>query len=197
MLMNEQEFIRVLKNRLEGTLPEDELDDIVSDYSEHFTIGKANGRTEEELWRSLGSPEDVAREIRVMHLVKKAEDVRSCKNIFHAVIATLGLGLFNLVFVLVPFILLVVMLLVVFIIGIIVAFSGLVGFFSSLLQILGFSAYSLWFSPAAGVFFSIGMTSTGLLLVIGDYYLGRLFYHIGIRYLKWNIRVIMGTEDAA
>ena len=75
MLQNEQEFIRILRSRLEGTLPKDELEDILSDYTEHFSIGKANGRTDEELWRSLGSPEDVAREIRVMHLVKKAEDV--------------------------------------------------------------------------------------------------------------------------
>src|SRR5512136_1889363 len=118
MLQNEQEFIRILRSRLEGTLPQEELEDIVSDYAEHFRIGKANGRTDEELWRSLGSPEDVAREIRIMHLVKKAENVRSCRNIFHAVVATLGLGLFNLVFVLVPFILLVVMLLVVFIMGV-------------------------------------------------------------------------------
>ena len=197
MLLNEQEYIRIIRSRLEGTLPTEELDDLISDYSEHFSIGKANGRTDEELWRSLGSPEDVAREIRVMHLVKKAEDVRSCRNIFHAVIATLGLGLFNLVFVLMPFILLVVMLLVFFGIGVLIAFFGLAGVIFSLLQILGFSAFSIWLSPLAGVFFSIGMTSTGLLMVIGDYYLARFFYHVGIRYLKWNISVIMGTECAA
>jgi uncharacterized membrane protein len=197
MLQNEQEYIRILKSRLEGTLPRDELDDIVSDYSEHFSIGKANGRTDEELWRSLGSPEDVAREIRVMHLVKKAEDDRSCRNIFHAVVATLGLGLFNLVFVLVPFMLLVVMLFVILIIGTMIAFFGFTGIVYALLQILGFSCCSIWLSPAAGVFFSIGMTSTGLLMVIGDYYLARFCYLGCIRYLKWNISVITGTESEA
>jgi uncharacterized membrane protein len=196
MLQNEQEYIRILKNRLEGTLKKDELDDILSDYTEHFSIGKANGRTDEELWRSLGSPEDVAREIRVMHLVKKAEDVRSCRNIFHAVIATLGLGLFNLVFVLVPFIILVMMLLVIFMIGVFITFSGLASVVYSLLQILGFSAFSIWLSPLAGAFFSIGMTTTGLLIVIGNYYLARFFSHVGIRYLKWNISVITGTESS-
>jgi uncharacterized membrane protein len=196
MLQNEQQYIRILRSRLEGTLPKDELDDIISDYSEHFTIGKANGRTDEELWRSLGSPEDVARELRVMHLVKKAEDDRSCRNIFHAVVATLGLGLFNLVFVLVPFIILVVMLLVIFILGVFITFSGLAAVVYSLLQILGFSTFSIWLSPLAGVFISIGMTTTGLLIVIGSYYLARFFSHVGIRYLKWNIRVITGTESA-
>jgi len=197
MLQNEQEYIRILRNRLEGTIPKDELDDIISDYSEHFSIGNANGRTDGELWKSLGSPEDVAREIRVMHLVKKAEDNRSCRNIFHAVVATLGLGLFNLVFVLAPFILLVVILLMIFIIGVMVAFSGVAGIIYSLLQLVGFSGFSVWLSPLAGAFISIGMISTGLLMVIGDYYLSRLCYHTCIRYLKWNIRVITGTESTS
>ena len=197
MLQNEQEYIRILNTRLEGTLPKNELDDILSDYTEHFSIGKANGRTDEELWRSLGSPEDVAREIRVMHLVKKAEDVRSCRNIFHAAVATLGLGLFNLVFVLVPFILLVLMLLFVFIIGVIFAIFGPVAFVSSVFQLAGRSAFAIWLSPVAGLFIATGMTSLGLLLVIGDYYLARFFYHVGIKYLKWNISTITGTEYAA
>jgi uncharacterized membrane protein len=197
MLQNEQEYIRLLRNRLEGTLPADELDDLLMDYSEHFRMGKANGRSDEELWRSLGSPDDVAREIKAVHLVKKAEDVRSCSNIFHAVIATLGLGLFNLVFVLVPFMLLLVMLLVVFIIGVIFAVFGPVAFIWSVLNLAGVGVSDVWLSPLAGIFISIGITSLGLLLVMGDYYLARFFYHMGIRYLKWNIGVIKGTEDVA
>ena len=197
MLQTESEFIRVLKDRLKGTLDPVELDDIVSDYAEHFRMGKESGRTDEELWRSLGSPDDIAREIRAMHLVKRAESNRSCKNIIHAVLATLGLGLFNLVVVLAPFLLLVLMLFVVFIIGVMTTFAGITGIIWSLLQLAGLSAFSVWYSPLAGVFISIGMTTTGLLMVIGDYYLARFFYRIGIQYLKWNIRVITGTEDSA
>jgi len=197
MLQNEQEYIRILRSRLEGTLPTDELEDIISDYSEHFTMGKENGRTDGELWSSLGSPEDVARELRVMHLVKKAEDDRSCKNIFHAVVATLGLGLFNLVFVLVPFILLVVMLLMIFVIGVLFTVFGPAAFVYSILQLAGLSAFAIWLSPVAGLFISTGITTSGLLMIIGDYYLARFFYRVGIRYLKWNIGVITGTECAA
>jgi uncharacterized membrane protein len=197
MLQNEQEYLRILKSRLAGTLPGDELDDLLSDYSEHFRIGKANGRSEEELFRSLGSPEDVAREIRATHLVKKAECQKTCGNLFHAVFATIGLGLFNLVFVLLPFIILIIMVLVVFIVGIMFTVCGPVAFVYSVLQILGLPAFAIWQSPVAGAFFAIGLTTLGLLLVIGDYYLARFFYHIGIRYLKWNIGVISGTECIA
>jgi uncharacterized membrane protein len=197
MLLTEQEFIRILRSRLEGTLPDEELNDIISDYSEHFQIGKGNGRSEEDLFRSLGSPEDVAREIRATHLVQKAEDDRSCKNLLHAVLATLGLGLFNLVFVLIPFIILVVLVLVVFLVGVMLAIFGPIGFVCSVLQVLGIPAFAIWESPLAGMFFSIGFTTLGLLLVLGDYYLMRFFYRIGIRYLKWNIGVITGTECVA
>jgi uncharacterized membrane protein len=197
MLQNESEYIRILKNRLNGTLPKEDLDDILSDYTEHFRIGKAEGRSEEELCRSLGSPEDVAREIKATHLVKKAEFHRSCGNIFHAVIATLGLGLFNLVFVLAPFLILICMLLVVLIVGILFTIFGPAALVYSVLQIAGLPAFAIWLNPVAGIFVSIGLTTTGLLLVIGDYYLARFFYRIGIQYLKWNIRVITGTEGVA
>lgn len=196
-LQTEQEYIRILNSRLEGVLPQEELDDLISDYSEHFRIGKANGRTEEDLCRSLGSPEDVAREIKATHLVRKAEHTRSCRNIFHAVIATLGLGLFNLVFVLIPFIVLVALLAVIFILGIAFAVFGPAAFVFSILQILGIPSFAIWQSPAAGVFFSIGITSFGLLLIVAGFYLARFFYRLGIRYLKWNIGVIRGTEDIA
>jgi len=190
----EQEYIRILKSRLDGVLPQKDLEDLVSDYAEHFRIGKANGRTEDELCRSLGSPDDVAREVKATHLVTKAETTRSCRNIFHAVIATLGLGLFNLVFVLVPFIIIVALLAFICILGVAFSVLGPVAFVFALLQILGLPAFAIWQSPPAGVFFSIGITSFGLLLVVAAFYLARFFYHLGIRYLKWNISIIRGAE---
>ncbi|HOX34109.1 MAG TPA: DUF1700 domain-containing protein [Methanoregulaceae archaeon] len=193
--MNEQEFIRILRSRLESTLPEEELTDIVADYAEHFRIGKADGRSEEDLLRSLGSPEDLAREIRATHLVKKAEDVKSCKNLLHAVVATLGLGLFNLVFVVFPFILLVVILFVIALVGVVCAIFGPVAFVLALLQVTGITAVAVWQSPFSVVFLSIGITTLGLLLVIGDFYLARFFYRIALRYLRWNISIITGTES--
>lgn len=197
MLQNEQEYIRILTARLSGTLPADVLEDLLSDYREHFRLGKAEGRSEDELFRSLGSPDEVANEIRATHLVKKAEHTCSCRNIFHAIMATLGLGLFNLVFVLVPFILLIVMLLVVLLVGIAFALFGPSALVYAILQLLGFSSFSIWLSPVAGIFFSLGITAVGLLLVIGDFYLARFFYRMGIRYLKWNIHMITGTVGAA
>jgi uncharacterized membrane protein len=194
MLQNEQEYIRLLRDRLGGTMSSEDLEDILSDYREHFRMGKTQGRSEEELFKSLGEPDMVAREIKATHLIRKAENTHSCGNILRAVMATLGLGLFNLVFVLVPFIILLVMLAFVFLIGVMFTAFGPVAFVVSVLQILGFWSSALWLSPVAGLFFSVGITAVGLLLIIGDFYLARFFYYMGIRYLKWNIAVITGTE---
>lgn len=194
MLQNEREYIRLLRERLEGTLPAEELEDILSDYREHFSAGKEKGRSEQELFVSLGAPDKVAREIKATHFIRKAERTHSWGNILRAVMATLGLGLFNLVFVLVPFMVLLVMLAFVFLVGVLFTALGPAAFVISVLQILGLWSLNLWLSPVAGIFFSVGITAVGLLLVIGDFYLARFFYHIGIRYLKWNIAVITGME---
>jgi len=194
MAQTEQDYLGVLRSGLDGKMPKEEIDDILSDYVEHFRIGKAEGRTEEELYHALGAPEDVTREIKATYMVSRAEQTRSCSNIWHAIMATLGLGLFNLVFVLVPFIILAVLVAVVFVVGCLFAVLGPVSFIIALLQILGIPFISFWLWPVAGVFFAIGITSLGLLLVISDMYLAHFFYHLGIRYLKWNIRVIKGTE---
>lgn len=195
MTRNEQEYLNSLRSGLSGTIPNEEIEDILSDYTEHFRMGRVEGRSDEDLCHALGSPDDVAREIKATYMVSRAEQNRSCRNIWHAVLATLGLGLFNLVVVLVPFIILAVLLAVVFVVGAVCAVFGPVAFMIALLQVAGYPYANLWLWPSAGVFFSIGITSLGLLLVIGDYYLARFFYHLGIRYLKWNIRVIKGTEE--
>ena len=193
MAQNEQEYLESLRSALAGTIPEKELEDILSDYAEHFRSGREAGRTEEALYRALGEPGDVAKEIRAMYMVSRAEESRSFRNILRAIVATVGLGLFNLVVVLVPFIILVVLLGVILIAGAAGTAFGPVAFVLALLQIAGISPVNFWLWPLAGVFFSVTITSLGLLFIIGDYYLARFFYRLGIRYLRWNVRVIRGT----
>jgi uncharacterized membrane protein len=195
MLQNEQEYLDTLRAGLTAYVSREDLDDILSDYAEHFSIGKSEGRSEEELCRALGSPEDVAREIRATYLVKKAEQARSAENIWHAVMATLGLGLFNLVVVLLPFILLIVFLTVVFVVGLALVILGPVLLLVSILQLLGVTISIPWWpSPVPGIFTSIGLTFVGVIMVMVDIHLARIFYYFAIRYLKWNIHVIRGGE---
>lgn len=44
------------------------------------------------------------------------------------------------------------------------------------------------------LFLSIGLTSLGLLILIGDYYVAKLIYELIIKYLKFNLDIISGKE---
>jgi len=181
--MDKVRFIHQLRVHLRD-LPEEEIAEIVSDYEEHFRFGMQEGRTEEELAKSLGDPSELAKEIRAVALVKKAEDTTSADNLIRAVVATIGLGLFNLIVVLVPFLLLVMILATLFLVGI--AFT--LGTPAALLYApAGFGVH-----PVAAVAFVIGFMALGLLIIIGDYYVARIFATMTVRYLKWNIAVIQG-----
>jgi uncharacterized membrane protein len=196
MQQTEQEYLHTLKARLTGYVSREDLDDILADYAEHFSIGKSEGRSEEELCRSLGSPDDVAKEIRATYLVKKAEQARSPENIWHAVMATLGLGLFNLAVVLIPFILLIVFLVIIFMVGLVMLVTGPILLLVAVMQLAGFTIpVSWWSSPVEGIFISIVFTIAGVVMVMLDFHLARTFYRLAIRYLKWNIRVISGGEE--
>lgn len=59
--MKRKEFLDLLRFYL-SSLPKVVIDDIVSDYYEHFDIGMKEGKTEEEISNSLGSPQDIANE---------------------------------------------------------------------------------------------------------------------------------------
>lgn len=195
MQQTEQEYIRTLRDRLTGHVSQEDLDEILSDYAEHFSIGKSEGRSEQELCTALGTPEDVAREILASYLVTKAEQARSAGNIWHAVMATLGLGLFNLICVLIPFVLLIALLVIIFIAGMVMLVSGPIMLLIAVMQLIGFTIpVSWWSSPVMGIFISIGLCIAGIILVILDFHLARYFYRIAIRYLKWNIRVIRGGD---
>ena len=71
--MNKNEFLSILASGLKD-FPEKELADILFDYLEHFTIGKSNGKTEEEIIKELGTPYEIVYQYRSAYLEKVALD---------------------------------------------------------------------------------------------------------------------------
>jgi len=57
--LNKKEYLAKLRMYLQG-LAISELEDIISDYEEHFNIGISKGKSEEEISRELGDPKEVA-----------------------------------------------------------------------------------------------------------------------------------------
>jgi uncharacterized membrane protein len=189
--MNKKDFMGKLSSYLRG-IPEEEKQDVISDFEEHFKEGLAEGRTEEEIADSLGDPRNLANQLKASILVKQAEKTTSAANITRAVFATLGLGFFNLVFILGPFIAIVAVLVSLFASAIAIAATGIAVFFAAIFGPLFPQYFAVLINPAGAIFSSIGVACLGILFFIGCIYLSKIFYGLFVKYIKFNLRVITG-----
>ena len=189
--MNKEEYLKKLAN-LVRKLPEEDREDLILDYNEHFIIGMENGRTEEEISKALGNPEIVAKQIKADYMVKKAENKPSPGSILEAVLAVAGLGLFNLMFVAGPSLILAVVILSLVAAGLAVIIIGILTMLSPLLQIF-FPQYinlpvkgGIW-GTLIMVVGGIGVTVMGTFFVIIMAYAANRFYKMVIKLLKSNL----------
>jgi len=194
--MNKKEFTQMLRETLKG-LPKEELEDVLSDYEEHFRIGMEDGRSEEELAAALGNPEKIAKQIKASYLVRMAESTISTGDVLKAVLASVSLGLFNFMVILWPFLIAVSILFSMFVVAASVVMTGIWTLFTSILSPLPQSLqgemvliYGIGLHPVASIFISIGIIAFGLLFLIADWYLLKAFYNLTIKYLKMNIDII-------
>lgn len=188
--MNKHTFMEILKSSL-GNMPQDEINDILYDYNEHFEIGINNGKTEEEICRELGDPRTIGKSYKASMAIERAEENPSTKNLFSAVLAAIALGFFNLVIVLGPFLAAV---------GIIIGLFAVSGgiFISGIASIIGIfiAPFMPMYVHVDGIngfalfFFGIGLTALGALMFIGVCYVSKYFYKLTVKYLNWNINII-------
>jgi uncharacterized membrane protein len=196
--LNKKHFIEELKEELKK-FPKEDMDSLIYDFEEHFNIGLKKGRNEAEIIKSLGTPKIIAKHAKAYVLVKKAQNNTSVVNFSKAIIATLSLGFFNIVFIL----------------GILIALYGtlyglLFGFFLAAGAII-FAGIAAIISPLiayyietisfGGIhpivifFFGIGLTSFGLLFFIANGYISLWFSKIILKLLKMNIKIIEGVIE--
>jgi hypothetical protein len=61
--MTKNDFLDILRDYLKGTFSELEINDILRDYEEFFLNGELQGKSNEEIIKSLGSPKSIANEL--------------------------------------------------------------------------------------------------------------------------------------
>lgn len=181
--MKKDDFLRELR-MLIRKIPEHDQAEILEDLEEYFTDGLLDGKAEEEITASLGSPKVLARDLLAAHHLEKAETTKTSGNVLRAMWAVLGLGFFNLVFVLGPFIGLV---------GVLIGgWAASIGFIAApLLVLVNYVLYPdtfEWFD----VFASSAFCGLGLFIAIGMFTVTKLFKSGFIRYLKFNMRLVKG-----
>ena len=131
--MNKEEYLKKL-SKLVKRLPEEDKKEILLDYEEHFIIGMEKGRSEEEISKALGDPENNAKQIKADYMVKKAEDKPSPISIIEAIAAVAGLGLLN-IFVVGPSLILAVIIISLIMAGSAVVVIGILIILSPLLHV--------------------------------------------------------------
>lgn len=181
--MNEKQFLNQLDKAMKYLAPE-ERQDLLHDYEEHFAIGKEEGKSEEEIAEALGTPEKLGKEILATYHLNQAESKATSGNMMRAVWAGIGLGFFNLIIVLGPFIALA---------SVVVA--GWVTSGALVLAPLLLPVNSIIYPGTfewSDLYFMMVSCGIGLLLVIGMYYATKGFNWLFVRYLKFNISLVKG-----
>lgn len=203
--MNKKEFLKRLDERLRF-LADEERKDILFDYEDHFNAAMENGETEEDIIKALGSPEIIARQFRMSRVIHKAETEKTSSNLVRAVLATIGLGFFNILFIVAPFFLIVGLLLGFygmafgFIVGgVVMTGAGLIGLLGGdLTPFIHLGGSVVFDSGYLGLMlagFGVCMGSVGGLFGIGSFALTKAFYNVTVHYLKFNVKVIRGDSQ--
>lgn len=185
-MVNKNQFLKQLAFCLQK-IDKKEAQEILKDYEEHFAFGYEEGKTEEEISASLGSPEQIAKEILAtypLEKIEKTEKKETPGNIMRAIWATIGLSFFNLVIVLGPFIALFSILLSFWVVGISFTLSPLLVVVDAVIHIELFNLFEL--------FISITLCGIGIFLCLGMIYVTKGFIKGMIRYLKFNISLVKG-----
>ncbi|MGG4265461.1 HAAS signaling domain-containing protein [Peribacillus simplex] len=179
--MNKEQFLKQLNESLIG-LSLEEKEDILQDYEEYFEIGMEKGKTEQEISTSLGNPKQISKELLASYHLGQVEQSTSAGNVMRAVWAVIGLGFFNLVIVLGPFMALV---------GVVIA-----GWASAIAFIL--APLGVIFSLAVGnfklfdLFFALGLSGIGIFIAMGMFVATSALTKGFIRYLKFNASLVKG-----
>ncbi|WP_458123330.1 HAAS signaling domain-containing protein [Paenibacillus sp. Z3-2] len=177
--MNKEGYLNELAQYLK-LLPPEEFTDIMAEFREHFEFAKLSGRSEAEVISKLGNPRLVAREVLTQSQIEKADKSPTLLSVTRAVMATVSLGLFNLIIVMLPFV------------ASLAIIAGVFGFaifliISPILFIIQNQSVTFLFND---IFLMLVLVGGGILIVIGALKFTRIYYNLVIRYLKYNLKVI-------
>ncbi|MBM7663482.1 putative membrane protein [Bacillus mesophilus] len=186
--MEKNNFFLKRLNDLLINVPEQDRKEMLYDFEEHFSIGFANGKTENEMIEELGDPAIIARDLLAEYKMTKTETVKSSPTIIKSIFAGSSLTFFNLIFILGPAL------------GIFGIYVGLCGAAITLtlspLALIGSLIFN-GFEDFLFLFFASMVTfSLGILLSIAMIYLGKFLYRLALSYVKFNVRIIKGEKGA-
>ncbi|MDM5227276.1 DUF1700 domain-containing protein [Cytobacillus sp. NJ13] len=184
--MRQTEFLQRLSKLLEN-VPKEEKQDMLYDYEEHFRLAMESGKSETEITAELGKPEIIAKECIANYHLERASENQSVSSLFRAIYAAIGLGFFNFVFLLGPFIAAVAVIFSFFV----VSFAFLITPLAAIASIFTVGSIAEFF---LNLFISIGLAGLGLIIGVGSLKLTRAFLALSTNYVRSNLNIIKGEN---
>ncbi|PYE50813.1 DUF1700 domain-containing protein [Paenibacillus barcinonensis] len=201
--MNKQQFMQAMALYLRP-MDEVERSELLADYDQHFALGLHEGRTEEEIARELGHPEQIAKEALGdrydAHIYsdipatdpfyaptfKEMKPVGNYTRATRSFFTAVGLLFLNLMF-FIP-------------IGLTLWSVWLTIAGMSLLALAPLAAAAdallLNHLDKAEMFVSIGLLGVGILFAIASKYVFRAFKVLTVAYIRWNHKIMRGDAPA-
>lgn len=183
--MNKERYLKQLVANLKH-MDHAEKQDIYNEYETHFISGKNEGKSEENIAKQLGDPKMIAKELNATMVLDKVDENRNLKSICKAILAVMGLGLFNFFIVSIPafFVLMILFVLIVF---------TLILFSTPIFLIIKFATEGphsiiLYDVYMAGLMFSISLMLLAITILIIKWIL-----KLTVMYLKWNVSLVKGS----
>ena len=180
--MNKETFLKEIKTQF-AFLSKDELQEILSDYEEHFEAGTQEGRSEEEIAESLGDPKMLSKQFLAEFHIQAAKKNASAGNLARAVLSALALGLFNVVIMLGPILAVFSIILALFVVALAFIGSGIAIAAASVPMFAGLMT-------ATAMMAGIALGALGVMLFVAALAAGRLFGSLLIKYLQKNVEII-------
>ncbi|MEQ6356266.1 DUF1700 domain-containing protein [Lysinibacillus sp. M3] len=173
-----------MSSNLKNMIQQEELEEILESYRMHIDSALEEGRDELDVLNELGDPKEIVMEVRAQFMFDQEIKEPRMKNLMKVLFLFGSLSLFNLILMLVPFLLLV---------GFVVLLYGLLGAFiaSPIIFLLldGIpQGVAEWLNILTGILFSV----IGLLLLRRVVQFTKWLYVLVLKYIRYNTHLLKG-----
>ena len=182
--MNKQEYIETLRHYL-ATLPEDERNELLRDYEAHFIYGQQRGKTEQEISAELGDPITIARETVGADFLPPPPWAPERRDTPRIIAVSLLLFFLNILLA-IP---IGASIWAVFVSFCAVALACMLAPLALVIETLLYGDFMI-----SKLFYAIGTTGIGMLLLVFVRYLGTGLYTLTMKYLRWNVTTWRGKS---
>ena len=184
--MSRYEFLNRLYQQLQP-MSKDEVDSIMYDYEEHFEMGLADGKSEAQIVNELGNPYKIAKELKATSYINSAHHDPNTKNLFRAAMATLGLGVVNIFFILPALISYISVIISLIVLTFVFSLSPI---FLLLDYVINGQDAVSWFEG----FMTLSLVGLGFIFIACLYHVIRISNQLFLKYIQWNVQTVKGAK---